>query len=180
MARSKLFSKILKLVIIRADIGIAAVYPAETFGDSSELLKTKSFIKVTGVDILCNYCVELENAETVFLALFERIGNERFSDMLSPAVFVNGIACVADMSASSYIVRVKYVHSADCAVIVLGNSAVGLRCKKFPSALVREVFLLRKSNAVLDNDVPYPYHFGDIIFGILSYFHKICSYNINK
>ena len=167
------FFRILKLVIIRADIGIAAVYPAETFWDSSEPVKAKSFIKVTGMDIFRNDSIELQNAVSVFLALYERVGNECLADMLAPAVLVNGIACVADMSASSYIVRVKYVNSADCAVIVLGNSAVVLRCEKFPSALVCEVLLLRKSNAVLDNDVPYSHHFGDILFGIFSYFHKI-------
>ena len=113
-------------MIIRADIGVAAVYPAETFWDSSELLEAKSFIKMTGMDILRYDCIELQNAEAVFPALYERVGNECFADMLSPAVLVNGIACVADVTASSYIVRVKYVHSADCAVIVLGNSAVGL------------------------------------------------------
>ena len=160
-------------MIIRADIGIAAVYPAEALGDRSELLEAEPFIEVTGMDIFRNDSIELQNAVAVFPALYERVGNKCLADMLAPAVLVNGIACVADMSASSYIVRVKYVNSADCAVIVLGNSAVVLRCEKFPSALVCEVLLLRKSNAVLDNDVPDPHHFGDILFGIFSYFHKI-------
>lgn len=161
----------LKLVIIRANVGISPVYPAETLWYSAELPETKPFIEMTGADILRNDRIELQNSEAELFSDPERIANKRFADMLSPAGFVNGIACVADMSAASYVVRVKYVHSADCAVNVLGNSAIGLRGEEFPSAFVREVFLLRKSSALVNDNIPYSYHFGNIPFGIFSYLH---------
>lgn len=158
-------------MVIRADIGITAVYPAETLRDSSELFETEPFIKVARMDILRNDRIELQNAETVLLTHFKRVGNERFTYMLSPARSVNGVACVADMSAAPYIVRVKYVQAANLAVIVLGNSAAGLRSEELPSAFKRQRFFLRKSNAVLYNIIPNPYHIGNIVFGVFSDLH---------
>ena len=95
--------------------------------------------------------------------------DELFSDMLSPDASFNGKACVADVSAPSYIVRMKYVKSDGfSAVGVLSYSGKGLFREKFPCGLFRQPILLRKSNAIVNDLIPYFSECLCIGFGIFT------------
>ena len=60
-------------------------------------------------------------------ALFQAVADEFFTDMKSSAVSADGIAGVADMSASSYIIRMENVQAIDLICVhICGNGCISL------------------------------------------------------
>ena len=142
---------------------------SETSRNRAELFETDPLIKVQGVSVRCDDRVKLPYPEALFLRRVKAMPDELFSDMLSPDASFNGKACVADVSAPSYIVRMKYVKpDGFSAVLVLGNSGKGLFREKIPCGLFRQPILLRKSNAIVNNLIPYFSECLCIGFGIFT------------
>lgn len=155
--------------IIRTDVLVMSVVHSEAAGNCAELFEPDSLIKVSCMNIRRNNRIELKNSESVRFCLNNTVTNQLFTDVQSPAFKRNGIACVCDMAASADIVRVKDVHSVDLAVLADRNAAIGLLSKKIFCTLIREIFLLRKSNALVNNLVPYIFHSGNIVRTVFSY-----------
>ena len=96
-------------MIVWADVFVMSVFHAKSAGDGAQLFETESFVEVSCVDVGGDDGVELHDAEVMGGALFQTVTDEFFTDMKPTAVTVDSVAGVADMSASSYIIRMKNV-----------------------------------------------------------------------
>lgn len=56
-------------MVIRADIFIMPVFHTESAWNNPQLHKTKPFVQMSGMDIGCDNCIELQHTESQFLAL---------------------------------------------------------------------------------------------------------------
>ena len=101
--------------------------------------------------IALNDSVELQNPEAVFCTLFQAVQNEFLTDVLTAEFGADGIACVADVSASADIVRVEDIETGDITVD-LCNTRICLRFEEcLPGSHIKKLFL-RKSDSFF-NDV---------------------------
>ena len=55
------------------------------------------------------YGIELENLEAQFFAFLHGIQHQVFTNMLTSYTLFDGIACITNMTATTYIVRVEDV-----------------------------------------------------------------------
>ena len=96
--------------------------------------------------------------ETDIFRLFHTVKHQLFTYMISSAFRTDGITCIADMTASAYVIRVKYIQAVNFATLN-SNSCITLLRKKFLPRFQVEKLLLWKSLSVFNNFIPYPYHF---------------------
>lgn len=68
----------LQFVIVQADVLIGTVLHQETVGNGSDLHKTKPFVQVTGMDVIFDYRVELQQLKSGFFRLCQAIRNQLF------------------------------------------------------------------------------------------------------
>ena len=123
-------------MIVWADVFIVSVFHVESAGDGAQLLKAEAFVEVSCVDVGSDDGVELHDAEVMGGALFQTVTDEFFTDMKPAAVTADGVAGVADMSASSYIVGMENVQAIDLiCVSICGNGGVSLLGEKVSAGL---------------------------------------------
>lgn len=102
-------------------------------------------------------------------ALGEAVLYQFFAYVKSAPGALDGIAGIAYMSATSDIVRVKYIKSQHPpGVRILRNGGVRLRGKEFSSRFVGQVFLLRERHTVLHDLIPYFHHIRNITVAVYS------------
>ena len=112
------------------------VFHAESAWDGAQLFEAEAFVEVSCVDVGGDDGVELHDAEVMGDALFQTVTDKFFTDMKPAAVTTDSVAGVADMSASSYIIRMKNVQAIDLiCVSICGNGCVSLLCEKGSASL---------------------------------------------
>lgn len=94
-------------MIVWADVFVMSVFHAKSAGDGAQLFEAELFVEVSCVDVGGDDGVELHDVEVMGGALFQTVTDEFFTDMKPTAVTADSVAGVADMSASSYIIRMK-------------------------------------------------------------------------
>ena len=72
-------------MIIRANVFIVPILHPESSGDCSKLNETQPLVQMSGMGIVLNNGVELENAEAKILCDLQAVQNQFFTDVLSPA-----------------------------------------------------------------------------------------------
>ena len=112
-------------MIVRADVLVMTVLHPEAAGYRTELLKAQALIKMAGMRIALYYGVKLQDFIAELCALLHAVKNELFADMKAADLGIYSIACIADVAASSYVVRVEDVKTDDLSVIV-SNSCIAL------------------------------------------------------
>lgn len=104
-----------------------SVFHAKSAGNRAQLLEAEAFVEVPCVYVGGDDGVELYDAEAMDGALFQTVADEFFTNMESAAVSTDGIAGVADMSASSYIIRMENVQAIDFICVgISGNGCISL------------------------------------------------------
>lgn len=93
------------------DVLIMPALHQETFRNTTKLGKTELLIEMQGNLVGCYDSIELQNAETEFLADDHGILNQLFADVPASDTFLYCIAGVADMTASAYVVRVQDIQA---------------------------------------------------------------------
>ena len=73
-------------MIIWTDILIMSILHPESTGDGPKLLKAQTFIKVSCMDIVFNYSIELKNTKSKFFSFTQAVKNQLFSDMLATGI----------------------------------------------------------------------------------------------
>ena len=126
--------------------------------------------KVGDGKVLCALSGGVDSSVAAVM-LSKAIGNQLFSDVLSPAGGVDRIACIGNVPAPADIVRVENIKP-DNRSVVICHTTVRLCGKECPAAFLVEKLQLRKGNALFNNFVPNTYHGGYIIFTVLSDFHN--------
>lgn len=91
-------------MIIRADILIMSVLHAESSRYGAKLYKAQPFIQMTRMGIGRYHCIELQHAKALCFSLLKAVLYKLLPDMQPSRIPVYRIACIADMSAPSYIV----------------------------------------------------------------------------
>ena len=71
----------LQRFIIRADIGVGAVFETEALGDNAELLKAQTLIQVPGMNVRGDDGVELHDPEAEIFGGLETVEHKLLSDM---------------------------------------------------------------------------------------------------
>ena len=83
------------------------------------------------MSVICNDCVELHDSEAFFLCFCEAVKNQFFPDMFATDVSSYCVAGVADVAASSYVVRMQDVETDNFIVVgVYCNSGICLFFEK--------------------------------------------------
>ena len=123
-------------MIIWADVFVMSVFHSKSAGDGTQLLEAEMFVEMSCVDVGGDDGIELHDAEVMGSTLFQTVTDKFFADMKPAAVTADGIAGVADMPASPYVVRMKNVQSIDfICVDICGNSCVSLFGEKVSTGL---------------------------------------------
>ena len=123
-------------MIVWADVFVMSVFHAKSAGDGAQLFEAESFVEMSCVDVGGDDGVELHDTEVMGSALFQAVADEFFTDMKPAAVTADGIAGVADMSASTYIVGVENVQAINfICVRICGNGCISLFGEKVSAGL---------------------------------------------
>ena len=101
----------LQAMIIGTNIGIGAIFHAETAGNDSQLDKAKPLIQMAGMEIGCHYCIKLQHSETVCFCLTQAVQNQFFTDMQATPLLSHGVTGIGNVSTSAHIVGVKNIKS---------------------------------------------------------------------
>ena len=138
-----------KFVIIWADIFIASILHAKALRDYAELHKAQPLIKMPRMDVRSNDCIKLQNSKSMCRALRQAIPHQLFPNVQAARISANGIAGIADMTASAYIVGVQNVQAINLSRIsIRRNSTISLTRKKvFPVSAV--------SNSSCEKAIPF-------------------------
>ena len=72
---------LLQFMVIGANVLIVPILHPETLWNGSQLLKAKTLVQMTGMNIRRHHCVELKNSEPLLFALSEAVPNKLFSYM---------------------------------------------------------------------------------------------------
>ena len=132
--------------------------------------EAQPFIEMSCMDIGGDYCVELQNPETVKPSLMKTVKNQLFPDMISPQRGADGVACVAQMTASADIVGMQDVKSQKPAVgSIHSDPIVSLGGKKGRTGLFGQLLFLGKSDSFLHRFIPDFDHLRKVFFLIGSY-----------
>ena len=157
-------------MIIGTDILIMSVLHTEALRDHTKLDKSKSFIKMSCMDIAGHNRIKLQDTKTMLFSPDQAIGYQLFANMKSSGISAYRIAGVTDMTASSDIIRMKDVKSVNfSAFCIYCCSCIGLFCKKSFSCLFVKAFFLGKSHTVFYNLIPDPDQIRKIFFFVFSY-----------
>ena len=106
----KIFSKLYKMGY---NIFVNTIFVPEASGDNSQLSETQFFVQVQRNLVAGNHCIELQYFIIADSGLFQTVFYQHFAHMFAPELRRNGVTCIADMTASAYIVRVQYIQSGD-------------------------------------------------------------------
>lgn len=159
----------LQCVIVQTDVLECAVFHMKAIGNRSNLHIAKPLIQVPGVDIVLNYGIELQNAETEFLCLSQTVADQFFANMQTPAGRVHCITGVGNMTAPPSIVVVQNVKPHN-GTVFYDNAAVALGSQERLAAFLGKIVYLRKSKAT-PSSTPDTHHCRYVFFCILSNFH---------
>ena len=88
-------------MVVRDDILVPAVLPAEAAGDDAELYKAEPPVQRERGRVGADDRVELQHTEAEVLGGFHAVPHERLPDMLPAQPAFYGIARVADVAASA-------------------------------------------------------------------------------
>ena len=108
------------------------IFHAKALRNRPKLAESQSLIEMSCMNVRRNHSVELQNAKAYPLALFEGILDQKFTDMQAAAFGTDGVACIANMSAASYIVRMKNIKPIDLLRISYGHRSITLSTIKPP------------------------------------------------
>ena len=123
-------------MIVWADVFVMSVFHAKSAGDGAQLFEAEAFVEMSCVDVGDDDGVELHDTEVMGSALFQAVADEFFTDMKSTAVTADSVAGVADMSASSYIIRMENVQTIDfICVRICSNGCISLFGEKVSASL---------------------------------------------
>ena len=160
------------------NIFVISVLHTEALWDNTELRKAKPLIQVQSMDIGGNDGIELKYAETKTGTCFQRMLHQLFPNMQSPLTFFNSIAGVADMTATAYIVWMENIETYNLIrLTVYGNASIRLAHEESVCRLIRQLFILRKSNTFADNGIPYRHCLLLVFFFVSSYLNHNNSLN---
>ena len=106
------------------------------------------------MDVGCDDRIELNESETGFLRLGDRIPDKHLSDVSAARAPFDSIAAVRYVPAPSDIVRMEDVETEDLSVLDR-ETGIGLRRKETVRRLRIETIGLRERYAVLDDLVPH-------------------------
>ena len=124
-------------MIIRADVFVAPVFHAESARNGVKLFEAETFIEMSCMNVGSNDGVELQDAKSMDSPLLQAVTDKLFADMQSAAVPADGVAGVADMTASSYIIWVKNVQTIDFICVgICSNGCVALFGEKVSTGLL--------------------------------------------
>ena len=93
------------------DVLVVTILHQKSSRNATKLSETELLIKIQGNLVGCYDSIELQNAETEFLADDHGILNQLFADVPASDTFLYCIAGVADMTASAYVVRVQDIQA---------------------------------------------------------------------
>ena len=136
---------------------------AETARDGAKPMESQSLIEVQGMGVGCNNGIELKDAESMLCSLLQRVLYQLFADVHPSSSFLHGIACIADMTATANIVRMKDIQADDFRVIRIdSNPCVWLTCKKVIGSFLRQFLFLWECDTLADYSIPYLHRFWHI------------------
>ena len=148
-------SEMLQAMIIGTNIGIGAIFHAETAGNDSQLDKAKPLIQMAGMEIGCHYCIKLQHSETVCFCLTQAVQNQFFTDMQATPLLSHGVTGIGNVSTSAHIVGVKNIKSHKFAGLAIsGYGYKSLIGKKCSTGWKRQALLLGKGNPLFYNFKP--------------------------
>lgn len=120
-------------MIIRADVFITSVLHAKPLRDYAKLHKSQPFIQMPGMNVRSNDRVKLQDAKTVCRSLHQTILHQLFPNVQAACILTNGIAGIADMTASTHIIGMQNIQAINFSRInILRNGTKSLTCKKTP------------------------------------------------
>ena len=140
---------------MRDDIFERSVLLPEPAGNYSQPNKAEFPIQRKSSFVCPDNGIELQNAEPAFFSLHNGMANKCFPDVMPSPFRSNGITGVADMSATSNIVRMQNIESGNLSgFFVPGKPRECLHGKECMTGVRREFIFLRESNAVTNDLIP--------------------------
>ena len=90
---------------------------------------------------------------------------------MKPAfTLLDGITGIADMTASAYIVRMENIETYNLIhLTIYCNASIRLTRKEGIRCIICQFFILRKSNTLTDNGIPYRHCLLLVCFFVSSY-----------
>ena len=123
---------------------------------------------MSGVYIALYNCVKLQNPKPDPFCLRQTVFHKLRTDMKPSAFCSYRITGIADMTASSDIVRMQDIESHD-PTIMFSNARITLRSKKrCPTHFIQQI-LLRERDPLIHNIVPDGYDLRQVLLPIFSY-----------
>ena len=157
---------------MRDDIFKCPVLLAEPTGDYAQLNKAEFPIQRKSAFVCPDNGIELQNAEPAFFSLHNGMANKRFPDVTPSPFRSNGITGVADMSATSNIVRMQNIESGNLSgFFVPGKPRERLHGKESMTGFRIKLVLLGEGNAIANNLVPNR-EASLNMFGRIGYYQK--------
>ena len=98
-------------MIKQDNILIASILHMEASGDCAKRYEAQFLIESKGRSVGFYHCIELHEFKVQLFGLFQTVAHQLFSDFLTPAAALYGIAGIGDMAAAPYIVGVQDVES---------------------------------------------------------------------
>ena len=123
----------------------------------AELCEAESLIKMPCMNIALHDCIELKHSKAQLFSHLQTILYQLFSDVSSSCIRGDGKAGIADMSASSNIVRMKNIQTIDPSVF-FRNPGITLSRKERCTAFQIQGFFLWKSDPFFNDFIPDPDH----------------------
>ena len=108
------------------------IFHAKALRNRPKLAESQSLIEMSCMNVRRDHSVELQNAKAYPLGLFKGILNQKLTDVQSAAFGTDGVACIADMPAAPYIVRMKDIKPIDLLLISYGHRSITLSTIKPP------------------------------------------------
>ena len=148
---------------MRNNVLIMPIIHAETARDGAKPMESHSLIEVQGMGVGGNNGIELKDAESMRCSLFQRVLYQLFADVQSSLSFLHSIACIADMTATPNIVRMKDVQANDFRIFCIdSNPSVRLNSKKVIGSFLRQFLFLWECNTLAYYSIPYLHRFWHI------------------
>ena len=159
---------VLEVDIQEDNVLVVAVLHEEALGDAAQAGEAEALIEVEGMDVGGHNGIELKDAEAKACANGQRVLDELLADVQTTLVIPDGVAGIADVSATAHVVGVEDVETDDLARVAIdGNASIRLVAEEVGSLLLGQFIDLRKSHALAHHLVPYAHgleHIGRLIF----------------
>ena len=98
-------------MVMRDNILVFAVLVQKSARNHAKLCESQLFVQRQRTRVALDDCVELQHAKSARFSLCNAVLYQFFTDMLSAHGLFEGVACVADVSAASHIIRVQNIQT---------------------------------------------------------------------